>query len=537
MTRIKRAYRRLARRYHPDINPGDRAAAVRFRVVADAYEILADPERRRQYDTFGLTADVFDGAETFGFEGFDFSVESTSGPSAPTFGDLFADVIHDSVGRASEAGSDGADLHASIPLSFEDAMRGTETALVLVRREPCGACGGAGVVPVAESTCPACQGAGTIRSQRGHMVFAKTCERCAGTGRQRHAGCQACAGAGVAPCSRTVPLGIPAGIADGDRLRVAGLGHAGARGGRPGDLYVTVHVGTHPLFRREGDDLHVTVPIGIHEAGLGARFEIPTFDGPVRLRVPPGTQTGQRVRLRERGVTVAPRRLTGRPGGGVPNRAARSARRKVEGAAAGVRRDQRGGCARARLARCAGMEPAGLSLRKPERSPSIDANSGAEARAEGRTGMATRKTTGGASGKAYCMISAVAQKYDIHPQTLRLYEREGLLKPSRTDGNTRLYSDEDLQRLETILSLTRDLGVNLAGVEIILNMRQKMEDMQHEVNEFMAYVKGELARGLGDWEQRLNTALVRTTPADIARPAPRPEPASGPSGPRGGDAG
>ncbi len=118
------------------------------------------------------------------------------------------------------------------------------------------------------------------------------------------------------------------------------------------------------------------------------------------------------------------------------------------------------------------------------------------------------------------MISAVAQKYNIHPQTLRLYEREGLLKPSRTEGNTRLYSDEDLQRLETILSLTRDLGVNLAGVEIVLNMRQKMEDMQHEVNEFMAYVKGELARGLGDWEQRLNTALVRTTPADIVRAAP-----------------
>jgi MerR family transcriptional regulator/heat shock protein HspR len=138
-------------------------------------------------------------------------------------------------------------------------------------------------------------------------------------------------------------------------------------------------------------------------------------------------------------------------------------------------------------------------------------------------GMATRKSSGSAPGKAYYMISAVAQKYNIHPQTLRLYEREGLLKPSRTDGNTRLYSDEDLQRLETILSLTRDLGVNLAGVEIVLNMRQKMEDMQREVNEFMAYVKGELARGLGDWEQRLNTALVRTTPADIVR-----QPAQGP---------
>ena len=131
--------------------------------------------------------------------------------------------------------------------------------------------------------------------------------------------------------------------------------------------------------------------------------------------------------------------------------------------------------------------------------------------------MATRKSSGAG---AYYMISAVSQKYNIHPQTLRLYEREGLLSPSRTEGNTRLYSDDDLKRLETILSLTRELGVNLAGVEIILNMRQKMEDMQHEVNEFMEYVKKELARGLGDWEQRLNTALVRSAPSELVRSSP-----------------
>jgi MerR family transcriptional regulator/heat shock protein HspR len=131
------------------------------------------------------------------------------------------------------------------------------------------------------------------------------------------------------------------------------------------------------------------------------------------------------------------------------------------------------------------------------------------------------------AGKAYYMISAVAQKYNIHPQTLRLYEREGLLKPSRTEGNTRLYSEEDLEQLETILSLTRDLGVNLAGVEIILNMRRKMEQMQHDVNEFMEYVKRELARGLGDWEQRLSTALVKATPSDLVRTSgPTPQAAA-----------
>jgi MerR family transcriptional regulator, heat shock protein HspR len=126
------------------------------------------------------------------------------------------------------------------------------------------------------------------------------------------------------------------------------------------------------------------------------------------------------------------------------------------------------------------------------------------------------------TGRAYYMISVVAQKYNIHPQTLRLYEREGLLKPSRTEGNTRLYSDEDLERLETILSLTRDLGVNLAGVEIVLNMRERIEQMQHEVNEFMQYVKREMVKGLGDWEQRLSTALVKSSPSGLVRAEPRP---------------
>jgi MerR family transcriptional regulator, heat shock protein HspR len=141
------------------------------------------------------------------------------------------------------------------------------------------------------------------------------------------------------------------------------------------------------------------------------------------------------------------------------------------------------------------------------------------------------------AGKAYYMISAVAQKYNIHPQTLRLYEREGLLKPSRTEGNTRLYSEEDLEQLETILSLTRDLGVNLAGVEIILNMRRKIERMQSEVNEFMAYVKQELARGLDDWEARLNTALVKSSPTDLVRAATPPTAAGRPPSPEAEAAG
>ncbi len=225
----------------------------------------------------------------------------------------------------------------------------------------------------------------------------------------------------------------------------------------------------------------MTVPVAVHEAGLGTRFDIPTFDGPVRLRVPPGTQTGQRFRLRERGV---PSRRDGRRGDLVV---------EIRIVLPSVL-DERSKA----LLREFGAHATRKTCARPGGATRPARRGGRKDTAAWRPGRAPA-----APGKAYYMISAVAQKYNIHPQTLRLYEREGLLKPSRTDGNTRLYSDDDLQRLETILSLTRDLGVNLAGVEIILNMRQKMDDMQHEVNEFMEYVKRELARGLGDWEQRL----------------------------------
>jgi molecular chaperone DnaJ len=299
---IKRAYRRLARKVHPDINPGDRLAALRFRELVEAYDTLCDPERRHQYDAFGATGPIVEAGAAFGFEGFDFSVASVGGPSASTFGDLFADVIHDTMGGLAEGAQAGSDLHVTAQLSFEEAVRGAERTITLVRRETCGACGGAGAVPVAESPCPACRGDGTIRSARGHMVFAKTCVGCGGTGRLRHAACPACGGGGVQARSEVIPIQIPAGIGDGDRLRVAGKGHAGTRGGTPGDLYLTIQVAPDARFRREGDDLHVVVPVAVHEAALGTRFEIPTFDGPVRLRVPPGTQSGQRLRLRERGV-------------------------------------------------------------------------------------------------------------------------------------------------------------------------------------------------------------------------------------------
>ena len=308
---VRRAYRRLARKYHPDINPGDATAAARFKAVVEAFEVLTDPDRRRQYDRAGVVPPGDEARATFGFDGFDFSVQSVAGAAASTFGDLFADVIHGTVSGLTEAPQPGADLHLTLAISFEESMRGSRQDVTLVRRGLCVGCGGAGAMNVAESTCPACRGAGTIRSARGHMVFSKSCGRCGGTGRLRHAPCLACGGAGFATHTETIPVVLPPGVADGEHLRIAGLGHAGMRGGPFGDLYVTVEVAPHPRFRRDGDDLHCVVPMAVHEAALGARFEIPTFDGPARLRVPPGTQTGQRLRLRDRG---APSRRDGRRG-------------------------------------------------------------------------------------------------------------------------------------------------------------------------------------------------------------------------------
>jgi len=307
---IKRAYRRLARRYHPDINPGDRAAAMRFRAIADAYEVLTDPDRRREYDLLGGGAVVIESA-TFGFDGFDFSVQAADGAAASTFGDLFADVIHEAVTGVPGAPARGGDLYLSVPIRFEDAVHGVEATVMVSRRDACGGCRGRGVQPVAEATCPSCRGGGTVRTARGHMVFTKSCVRCGGTGLLRHAACGRCGGAGVETRAEATTVSVPAGVSNGEQLRLGGLGHAGTRGAAAGDLIVTVEVAPHPLFRRDGDDVCLTVPVAIHEAALGTRFDIPTLDGPTRLRVPPGTQPGQRFRLRERGL---PSVRTGRRG-------------------------------------------------------------------------------------------------------------------------------------------------------------------------------------------------------------------------------
>jgi molecular chaperone DnaJ len=295
---IKRAYRRLARRFHPDINPGDRVAEARFRQILDAYETLIDPQRRSRYDA-GHGFEPPDPRQKSGFEGFDFSERGVD--HSATFGDLFAEVLSERGGRR-PAQERGADLHQDVQLSFEEAFAGVQRTITLTRRETCRGCAGSGVTRATRGPCHQCQGTGAIRSVRGHMVFTRSCTSCAGTGEQRPRPCERCNGVGQEARTDTMTVQVPPGVADGERVRVEGKGNVGLRGGPPGDLYVTVHVAPHPSFHRDGDNVHMVVPIAVHEAALGAKVEIETPDGMARLRVPPGTQSGQRFRLRERGA-------------------------------------------------------------------------------------------------------------------------------------------------------------------------------------------------------------------------------------------
>jgi len=295
---IKRAYKRLARKYHPDINPGDHLAEQQFRQIAEAYETLIDPDRRQRYDVGGTVAVD---AIAFGFEGFDFS-NRVSGDSAPTFGDLFADVFRQRAGSTASAAERGADLHLALRLAFEEAIRGGTRQVSVTRLVHCRGCRGTGHIRMPERRCQHCQGTGALKSTRNHMVFSRPCATCHGTGVLSQTRCPGCHGRQLEMLGESLAVNLPPGLQDGARIRLAGKGHDGPNGGPAGDLYIAVQVDSHPRFTRNGDDLHLTVPIAIHEAALGAKIDVPSIDGPVKLRIPAGTQSGQRFRLSERGI-------------------------------------------------------------------------------------------------------------------------------------------------------------------------------------------------------------------------------------------
>jgi molecular chaperone DnaJ len=304
---IKRAYRRLARRYHPDINPGDRESADRFRRILEAYETLTNPDLRSRYEAGTPVTDPSP-TRTTGFEGFDFSARAED--YSASFGDLFAEVLSERAARPQEARR-GADLYQQVEITFGEALAGVVRVLTVTRHDSCGACAGTGRTRCVTQACVACGGTGSVKAARGHMIFSQGCRACDGRGTAPARPCDACGGSGKETRADAISIRIPAGIADQERVRIPGKGHAGMAGVAPGDLYVVVSVTPDDRFRREGDDLHVILPIAVHEAALGARVDLTTPDGPARVTVPPATQSGHRIRLRERGATST---RTGRRG-------------------------------------------------------------------------------------------------------------------------------------------------------------------------------------------------------------------------------
>jgi molecular chaperone DnaJ len=318
---IRKAYRKLARKHHPDLNPGDKASEDRFKKVQEAYDILSDSKKKQMYDQYGFYSE--NGAQgagpggaqqgpNMGFGGFDFSEAFTRGagrgrPSAADAGGAagFHDIFSQWFGHQQEsAGSvpeKGTDLEYGLSIDFWQAIKGTQVRLKIARQEVCATCGGTGARTGANTVCPECNGSGTVTQMAGAMRFSLTCPKCEGTGRLRNR-CATCHGDGRISAQETVEVRIPPGAQQGSRLRVAGKGNAGTHGAPPGDLYITVRVDPHPFFRRDGDDIEITVPVRIDEAGLGTKIEVPTIDGRALLKIPQGTKNGQKFRLREKGV-------------------------------------------------------------------------------------------------------------------------------------------------------------------------------------------------------------------------------------------
>ena len=293
---IKKAFRKLARRYHPDINPGDSLAEEHFKRISEAYEILSDPLKRDFYDRNGFyTEGVLEQHETHTSWGFSFKNFGFSSPIPPK-GDMFAQFFSR---RASRRDPErGHDLEYQISLSFADSIGGLKTHISVQRRRACPGCNGTGRAPITNSNaCPTCSGSGNVTRVRGRLRFASPCVECSGTG-HIVTDCQECGGESRILRTDIMEVNVPAGVSAGSRVRFQGNGDAGKYGGPSGDLYVITNVALHPFFTRTGDNLQCVVPVTIVEAALGAKIEVPTVDGKTVVRIPPGTQNGQIIRLR-----------------------------------------------------------------------------------------------------------------------------------------------------------------------------------------------------------------------------------------------
>jgi molecular chaperone DnaJ len=299
LAEVRRAYQKLARLLHPDLNPGDPAAAERFRVISEAFEILGSPDRRALFDRGELPQSPTPRVPEIGFEGFDFSAQTTPGREAG-FRELFDGVLEGS--SRDDGPALGEDLVQTTRISFEESLTGATRRVQVVRLDQCPMCHGAGEIAFQPATCPRCHGTGRVRATRRHMVFTRRCTDCDASGQVGRRRCSHCGGEGRVMRSEWLEVHVPAGVRDGTKVPVPGFGNAGKRGGEPGAFYLQVAVEPHPVFRREGDDLVCEIQVGLAQAALGGPVEIPTPYGPVTLVLPAGTQPGQRLRLPKRGI-------------------------------------------------------------------------------------------------------------------------------------------------------------------------------------------------------------------------------------------
>jgi len=291
---IKKSYRKLAMKWHPDRNPDNPKAEEHFKEAKEAYEILSEPQKRAAYDQFGH-AGVDPSAAAGAGAGAGF------GNFSDAFGDIFGDIFGGGRGRSSVYR--GADLRYNLEVSLEEAARGTETRIRIPTMEECGTCKGSGAKPGTEpTTCTTCNGHGQVRMQQGFFSIQQTCPRCHGSGKMVANPCPTCSGAGRIKQHKTLSVKIPAGVDEGDRIRLSSEGEAGVNGGPAGDLYVVIHLKAHGVFTRDHNDLHCEMPVSFTTAALGGDIEIPTLDGYAKIKIPAGTQTAQMFRLRGKGI-------------------------------------------------------------------------------------------------------------------------------------------------------------------------------------------------------------------------------------------
>ncbi len=331
---IRKAFRKLARKHHPDVNPGDKKAEERFKAISEANDVLSDEKKRKVYDALGYYSDQIDpataeaaarggyggfpGAASAGqqgggrgvpidFGGFDFSdyathrpSESGSGSNWGSFRDIFSGVFNH--GQKQQGPQAGTDLEYQVTVDFWTAIRGGVARIQVTRQEVCPTC--KGKPASGGGTCPECHGTGQVTQMGGRMKFNIACPRCEGTGKLENE-CATCHGEGTVSRTETVEVRIKPGTRDGQRIRLAGKGNAGINGGPAGDLYLIIKIDSHPVFTRSGDDIQVVIPVTVPEAALGAKIEVPTIDGRAQLKIPPGTQSGQKLRMRGKGVPSA----------------------------------------------------------------------------------------------------------------------------------------------------------------------------------------------------------------------------------------